>query len=335
MNLLVADIGGTNARFGFQKNKSSEVTNIEFLECKDFPKIEDAIKFYIASNNLIIKNLSLSVAGPCSKNVVKLTNNHWHFEKRKILKKFGCSSILAINDFAAQGLGFSNFFKARKVSFSSTVLKKHKIIVLKKGIPQEKTNILITGPGTGLGICTLSKIGSELFPIQGEGGNVHFSPANKLEIEILQFLSKKMQYVSTEELLSGRGLENIYKFLLYKHKIKGTKKSAKEIGESALNNNKIAKKAAKIMFEILGTSISNNILINGCQRGVVICGGISSKLQSIILESNFLSAVENKGRYSDYVGMVPIFLSVDDNNGLKGAAEAFHNTFFQDSKEFI
>ena len=74
MNLLVADIGGTNARFGFQKNKSSEVTNIEFLECKNFPKIEDAIKFYIASNNLIIKNLSLSVAGPCSKNIVKFTN---------------------------------------------------------------------------------------------------------------------------------------------------------------------------------------------------------------------------------------------------------------------
>ena len=89
------------------------------------------------------------------------------------------------------------------------------------------------------------------------------------------------------------------------------------------------------MFEILGTSISNNILVNGCQRGVVICGGISSKLKSIILESNFLSAVENKGRYSEYVGRVPIFLSVDENNGLKGAAEAFHNIFFQDNKEVI
>ena len=335
MSLLVADIGGTNARFGFQKLKGSEITAVQFLECKDFPKIEDAIKFYIASNNLIIKNLSLSVAGPCSKNIVKLTNNHWQFDKRKILKEFGCTSILAINDFAAQGLGLSEFFRSKKISFSSKVLKRHKIVVLKKGIPQEKTNILVTGPGTGLGICSLSKIGSDIFPIQGEGGNVHFSPANKLEIEILQFLSKKMDYVSTEELLSGRGLENIYKFLLKKHKRKETKKSAKEIGESALNNDKISKQASKIMFEILGTSISNNILVNGCQRGVVICGGISSKLKSIILESNFLSAVENKGRYSDYVGKVPIFLSVDDNNGLKGAAEAFHNIFFQDSKEFI
>ena len=105
MSLLVADIGGTNARFGFQKLKGSEITAVQFLECKDFLKIEDAIKFYIASNNLIIKNLSLSVAGPCSKNIVKLTNNHWQFDKRKILEEFGCTSILAINDFAAQDWG--------------------------------------------------------------------------------------------------------------------------------------------------------------------------------------------------------------------------------------
>ena len=224
MSLLVADIGGTNARFGFQKDKDSEITSVQFFECKDFPKIDDAIKLYISSNKLIVKNLSLSVAGPCSNNVVKLTNNHWQFDKREILNQFDCSSILAINDFAAQGLGLSKFFQAEKISFSSAVLKRHKIVLLKKGVPQEKTNILVTGPGTGLGICTLSKIGSDILPIQGEGGNVHFSPANKLEIEILQFLSKKMKYVSTEELLSGRGLENIYRFLLKKYKRKEIKK---------------------------------------------------------------------------------------------------------------
>ena len=62
---------------------------------------------------------------------------------------------------------------------------------------------------------------------------------------------------------------------------------------------------------------------------------ISNKLKSIIKESDFFTALENKGRYTEYVANVPIFLSIDDNNGLKGAAEAFFNIFFQKSKEFI
>ena len=335
MKLLVADIGGTNARFGFQDDPGSKITLINHLECKNFPKIENAIEFYISANKLKVKNLSLSVAGPCGQNIVKLTNNHWRFDKRKILKKFACNSILAINDFAAQGLGLSEFLKNKKLSFSSKFLSKHKIMLIKKGKSLEDSNVLVTGPGTGLGVCTLTKIGNDILPVQGEGGNVHFSPANNLENELLTSLSREKEYVSTEELLSGRGLENIYHFLLRKYKNKELRRSANEIGNSALNDNKIAKEATKIMFEILATSIANNILVNGCQRAAVICGGISNKLKSILLESNFTTTVENKGRYSEYVGNVPIFLSIDDNNGLKGAAEAFHNTFFQDKKEFI
>ena len=34
MNLLVADIGGTNARFGFQKNVNSKIECIKFLKTR-------------------------------------------------------------------------------------------------------------------------------------------------------------------------------------------------------------------------------------------------------------------------------------------------------------
>ena len=134
MKLLVADIGGTNARFGFQDDPGSKITSINHLECKNFPNIEDAIEFYISANKLKVKNLSLSVAGPCGQNIVKLTNNHWRFDKRKVLKNFACDSILAINDFAAQGLGLSKFLNSKKLSFSSKFLSKHKIMLIKKSL---------------------------------------------------------------------------------------------------------------------------------------------------------------------------------------------------------
>ena len=111
MKLLVADIGGTNARFGYQKNKESEIEHIEFFNCVDFKNIDLAILHYISKNKLVVDNLSLSIAGPCEDNLIKFTNNHWFFKKNELLKIIGCNSLLAVNDFAAQGLGFTSFFK--------------------------------------------------------------------------------------------------------------------------------------------------------------------------------------------------------------------------------
>ncbi len=36
MKLLVADIGGTNARFAYQQKSNSELTDFVYLKCSDF-----------------------------------------------------------------------------------------------------------------------------------------------------------------------------------------------------------------------------------------------------------------------------------------------------------
>ena len=105
--------------------------------------------------------------------------------------------------------------------------------------------------------------------------------------------------------------------------------TAEEIGKAAINGDTISKYAAKLMIEIFATSIANNILITGSQKCVIICGGISVKLRDLFVESKFFERLRRKGRYQEYVDKVPILLSYDENNGLKGAAEAFFNPFFK------
>ena len=329
LKLLVGDIGGTNARFGYQKNKGADIEQVEFLNCADFKNIDHAVSHYISKKNLSVENLSLSVAGPCEDNLIKFTNNHWFFKKTELLKKFGCNGLLAINDFAAQGLGFTSLFKNKSNFLDNKVLKDHKLHLLKPGKHVEKSNVLITGPGTGLGISTLLFLDNILLPIQGEGGNVNFSPATELEIDLLSWLTKKMNYVPTEEVLSGRGLVNIYNFLILKKKAVSQFSTAEEIGKAAINGDTISNYAAKLMIEIFATSIANNILITGSQKCVIICGGISVKLRDLFVESKFFERLRSKGRYQEYVDKVPILLSYDENNGLKGAAEAFVNPFFK------
>ena len=329
MNLLVADIGGTNARFGFQKNINAQISNINHFKCKDFNKIEDAITFYIKRNKLNVDNIVLAVAGPCENNLVKLTNNNWNFYKSKLSKKFNVKSFLAINDFAAQGFGFIKFFKTKNISCSKQFLDDFDLKLVKEGNSLENTNLLIVGPGTGLGVCTLTSLNSLVFPIEGEGGNTNFSPQNKLEIELLKFLLKDKEYISFEDVVSGRGLKNIYKFLKFNNK-QTIKNSIlpDQIGALALKNDIVAIESVKFMFSILGTMISNIILINRCQKGVIISGGMIKKLYTFLYQSDFLKNFSNKGYYKNYVEKVPIFFSDDDNVALKGAAECFKNKYF-------
>ena len=332
MKLLVGDIGGTNARFGYQENKGSDVEKVEFLNCADFDNIEDAVIHYISKNNLSVENLSLSVAGPCGDNFIKFTNNNWSFDKKDLLIKTNCNSILAINDFAAQGLGFTSLFKTQSNFLDKKILEQNNLQSLNQGTSLDGTNVLITGPGTGLGVGTLVFIDNVPLPIQGEGGNVHFSPASLEEVRLLEWLSTKMDYVSTEEVLSGRGLVNIYKYLCFKGNYVAKMSTADQIGLAAKEGDALARKAARLMIEIFATSIANNILVTGSKKCVIICGGISAKLSDFFDDSLFFERLGNKGKYRNYVSDVPILLSFDNNNGLKGSAEAFYNPFFQMQK---
>ena len=335
MKLLVADIGGTNARFGYQENNGSEIKHVEFLNCVDFANIGQAIAHYVSKNSLNIENLSLSIAGPCGDNFVKFTNNHWSFDKIDLLNETNCNSLLAINDFAAQGLGFTDMFSSHSSFLDKKILDRHQLVLLHHGKSLDGTNVLITGPGTGLGVGTLVFINNVPLPIQGEGGNVHFSPASNEEIKLLEWLSSKTDYVSTEEVLSGRGLVNIYNYLCFKENHTSEMSTADQIGIAAKEGNILARNAARLMVEIFATSIANNILVTGSQKCVIICGGISAKLSDVFGDSKFYNRLRNKGKYKNYVSDVPILLSFDDNNGLKGSAEAFYNPFFQKQKVFI
>ena len=60
MSLLLADIGGTNARFAFKRKEDDSISYITYLKCSDFQNIHSAIEFYQEQNNLNIeKNFEL------------------------------------------------------------------------------------------------------------------------------------------------------------------------------------------------------------------------------------------------------------------------------------
>ena len=332
MNLLLADIGGTNARFGFKKNDDDkEITNITYLKCSDFTNIHQAINHYKQTNNLVIDSMSLAVASTTKNNSIKFTNNNWDFKQTELFKFFNLKKILFINDFVAQALCFSSFYTnlTEDKNINKDLSIKNNLKVIRQGTPILKAPLLVTGPGTGLGVCTLFLSEQNPIAIEGEGGHVTFAPNSDLEIKLLLFLRKKYDHISMERIVSGSGIEEIYNFILNQKGLKPSILKAPEIGKKALLGEENALKSVKIMFGILGTIISNIILINGAQSGVIISGGITPKLQSIMEKSDFEKNLLNKGRRSDYIKNVPIWLTEDNNNGLIGALNAYKNPHYE------
>jgi len=111
MTLLVADIGGTNARFAYQAENTKELSNFAYLKCSDFTNIHEAIEFYKKTNNLNIKHMSIAVASTTKHDAIRFTNNNWHFKQSEIFKYFKLNKLIFINDFVAQSLCFGSFYK--------------------------------------------------------------------------------------------------------------------------------------------------------------------------------------------------------------------------------
>ena len=250
MKLLLADIGGTNARFAYQEKNNGELNNFAYLKCSDYENIYDAIEHYQQKNNLDIENMSIAVASTTKKNDIKFTNNHWNFKQSDFLKYFNLNKLIFVNDFVAQCLSLASFYKdiSENRTINDKLLNDYDLKTIKSGTPIKNAPLLVTGPGTGLGVCTLLNINNYPLAIEGEGGHSSFAPNSDLEIELLQHLRKKYDHVSNERIVSGSGIEEIYEFICFKNKIPFKHLKAPIIGENAIKGESKAYETIKLFF---------------------------------------------------------------------------------------
>jgi 2-dehydro-3-deoxyphosphogluconate aldolase/(4S)-4-hydroxy-2-oxoglutarate aldolase len=76
---LIADIGGTNARFALVESSTEGYSNESVLRCCDFISPEQAITHYLDAIGVTqLQAICFAVAGPVTDGSVELTNNNWH-----------------------------------------------------------------------------------------------------------------------------------------------------------------------------------------------------------------------------------------------------------------
>ncbi|MBA4094780.1 MAG: glucokinase, partial [Candidatus Accumulibacter sp.] len=176
------------------------------------------------------------------------------------------------------------------------------------GAPEADTPLGLLGAGTGLGVSGLIPCGGSWTALRSEGGHVSFSPANETEVAILQYAWREFEHVSSERMLSGAGVELIYRALSDRAG-KPDSLGAPEISRRALSGEcTLCDQVLDVFCGMLGTAAGNLAITLGAQGGVYIGGGIVPRLGQRFDASPFRRRFEEKGRFSAYLAQVPTYV---------------------------
>ncbi|BCE02546.1 glucokinase [Marinicellulosiphila megalodicopiae] len=317
---LIADIGGTNARFALAPIKStahalrldeSEIIEVKLLDCKQYENISDAIEFYFSQLPEQYERPvhgCLAIACPTENDWIQMTNHTWAFSVKELKKMFNFKTLSFINDYhaLANSILFLDDKKLHKVGGDES---------------QHGKPMVVTGPGTGLGLGALVFDNIHPITVCTEGGHSSFAPDSKLELEILSFLMDKFGRVSNERLISGQGLENVYEALTFIRNGVATRLSAPEISKAALDKaDPICEEALEVFCSVLGTFAGDAALMYGAKGGIFIAGGIIPRFLEYFEKSQFRAKFENKARFAAYNAEIPVFVILDKQPGLLGSA---------------
>jgi len=311
--LLIGDIGGTNARFALARPGEGGFSNELTLACAEYETAEQGIADYLGRIDRGRPDvICLAAAGPVVDDCVRFTNNHWVIDSRVLRERFLSPRVRLLNDFES-------------IAYSIPLLAGNDLATI--GLVPSETNgtkeltFGVLGPGTGLGTGGLLIRENGIYPVVGEGSHAGFAPETQMQLKVLKQLRRRFDRVSSERLISGPGLENIYWALCTIRGESPPDITAAEIFSRVLaNEDAIAVEATQLFFEALGQVAGNLALMLGAFDGVYLAGGIVKRYPDLLKASRFRSGFENKGRHRSLMEKVPTLLILHPQPGLLGAS---------------
>jgi len=320
---LLADVGGSNARFAWVAAADQAPQHIRTLAVAEYPSLLDAARAYLAGLSLGAlpagadsqpRSAALALATPVTGDQVRFTNSGWSFSQAELSAALGLQRLCVLNDFEALALSLPRLRAGQWAPAGG-------------GAPRWDLPLAVVGPGTGLGVAGLlpnAAGGKGWLALAGEGGHATLAAADDFEAELLQLARRTHAHVSAERFLSGIGLPLLYRCVA---EVQGQRAvvdvDAPWILERALaDDDAVAARTIDTFCAMLGSFAGSVALTFGARGGLFIGGGIVPRLGVRFERSQFRERFEAKGRYRDYMAAIPTPLITDTLAALDGAAQA-------------
>ena len=306
---IVADIGGTNARFACIAENGNALYDFRNYACEDFQHFREVILAYLNDSNIKHPGrLCIAVAGVVEKDWIDLPNNHFAFSQFTLQKELGLE-IIFINDFTAQLKSIGSLVSSE-------------LHWLGRQRPRGKFIHAAVGPGTGLGVAGQTPSG-EIIP--SEGGHFAWAPLDSHEYELLKLCWERYPRVSVERLLSGPGLSLLYWANSILHGQEREMKAA-DITNSARGGDAICMRTVRDFIQILGSVAGDIAIVMGALDGIYLMGDMLLHLRGLYRPVLLRNRFNDKGRYADYCASIPLAVVEASNTGLRGCVKMLQET---------
>ena len=311
---LIADIGGTNARFALTDPRlpEPELRHVRSLPNAQFASLQHAAEHYLAEVGAAPRRAAIAVASPVAGDEIRLTNRAWSFSRAELQATLKLAHLAILTDFGAVAWAVPSLGAADRTTLHGAA-----------DAPL-RGPVSVLGPGTGLGVGVLVGEPGNWHVVETEGGHVSHAPLGDEELAISRWVTARHGRCSTERLLSGTGLSYIDAAL------SGVPPGINDaplrdpamIVDAALEGHDLVARRTLARFcAMLGSVAGDNALIHGA-RSVVIAGGIVPRFIPFLRSSAFRERFLAKGRFAAHLESVPIHVITHASPGLLGAAVA-------------
>jgi glucokinase len=322
--LLVGDIGGTKTDLAiFPVDQADDEPEPEIqatFKSANYPSLEAVVQEFLEGKKIQITKAVFGVAGPVVNGQSRVTNLPWHISETSLKETLQAPAVKLLNDLEAIGHSIPYLTPRDLESLNSQM----------EIIPGK--NKAVIAPGTGLGEAILFYHHDTYHVVASEGGHTDFAPTSLFQIELLHHLLGKFNHVSYERVCSGAlGIPNIYNYLKESHYAPENPEVAAALREAADPTPIILQAALQqecelsittlsVFVSILGSEAGNLALKVMATGGIYLGGGIPPRILPKLKEGTFMAAFVRKGRFSDMLAHIPVYVILNPKPALLGAA---------------
>jgi glucokinase len=311
--IVAGDVGGTNARFCLAELEGGRVVSLgEPVKIKthDHDSFAGAWRAFQAQlGRALPKEAAIAVACPAHGEVLKLTNHLWTIHPAALKAELGLDALSFVNDFGAVGHALAQLGPDDYRHLAGP----------ERDLPEEGV-ITVLGPGTGLGVAHVLRLGGEAYVMESEGGHIGYAPLDEFEDALLARLRARHGRVSAERVVSGPGLREIYIMLAKLESSPPHFDNDAALWQAGISGtDPLAAAAIQRFCLALGALAGDYALAHGA-KAVVIAGGIAPRLAELLPHTGFARRFAAKGRFQPMLAEMPVKLITHPNPGLLGAA---------------
>lgn len=307
--LVVADVGGTNARFALATPEGAAfgLSQISNYHCGSAQGLGELLCRYLRElGDVRPERACLAIAGPNDGRTGTVTNLGWQADSDVLAREAGLAHVLLANDFAA-------------LASAAPALDESATRLLKPGTARADGPISVLGPGTGLGVALVVPHRGGYTTVSTEGGHMGFAPVTPAEIALCAHVRGQLPHVSIESLLCGAGLTRIHGFVSGNAGLPAPEVSARALAGTDAH----CVEAVQMFIGILGSVAGDVALVHGATGGVMIGGGILPRLVPLLSGSSFCERFLAKEPMRALLEKMPVRLITAEHVALHGAAALY------------